>query len=68
MSFHVWTEIVCLNCANTVAGNFTMGTIRRRAMRREAEAAGWIRSPELDDWVCCKSCLDEALAEKKARA
>jgi hypothetical protein len=67
MSFHVWTEIVCLNCASTVAGNFTMGAVRRRDMRREAEADGWILSSELDDWVCGKSCLEEALAEKKAR-
>lgn len=49
-----WVEIVCRLCAETTAGRFTYGTLKRREMRNEATRQGWVLDPIVEDWFCAK--------------
>lgn len=42
MSFFVWCEIVCNDCADAAEGRNVSGTIPRREMKRDAVRAGWV--------------------------
>lgn len=55
MSFWVWVEIVCVDCASIVAGRHVYGnSIPRRDMSVEARSLRW-ECIEIDgkkDWLC----------------
>lgn len=58
MAFFVWCEIVCVECATTVAGEWTSDRPNRRYMAKEAKRHGW-RQVGDGEWACprCKKKL-----------
>lgn len=56
MSFLVWTEIVCHNCADTSCGQYTTDAIDRRRMKKLAKTGGWIFLPN-NETYCCEECV-----------
>lgn len=68
MSFLVWCEIVCHNCAGTTCGEYTRSGIDRRGMKRDAISAGWIFNKKGETY-CSQGCVDEwARIEREAAA
>lgn len=50
MSFPVWCELVCCQCAETISNEFTYGPIKRRSMKKFATFNRWKLIN--DDWYC----------------
>lgn len=51
MEAPVWCELVCRDCASTIAGRFAWDRLPKREMRAFAKAGGW--EIDLDgDWLC----------------
>lgn len=55
MAWTVWCEIVCEDCADTVAGQHNEHSLNKREMAKEARRAGWKLTG--DEWRCrrCKN-------------
>lgn len=54
MSWPIWCEIVCRQCASTEAGRFNTTTLNKKQMKAVAMKRGWRIIN--DDWVC-RHCL-----------
>lgn len=52
----IWCEIVCLQCAAKVAGQFNWRTMNKPTMKSEAIKNGW--KIIAGDWLC-KICLEK---------
>lgn len=61
MSFPVWYEIVCEECATTADGGFTRKNIPRRSLKKAAEHCGWIF------WENLPFCSERCLFKRKNR-
>jgi hypothetical protein len=57
MACFVWCELVCVQCASTVAGRFSTERIPRRDMSKEAKRCGWTLI-DGEEWAC-PSCAKE---------
>lgn len=55
MSFFVWCEIICIDCASTTEGCHTSSTIPRRQMKRDAIRKGWVF--DTDGNAKCPRCV-----------
>lgn len=60
MSFLVWCEIVCTSCSTTVCGEYCLGRIDRRGMKKGALGRAWkfING----DWYCYKCKLKQEVS------
>lgn len=54
MTWPIWCEIVCRECASTTAGQFNYSSLKKNEMRNEAMRNGW--KIVNNDWLC-KECL-----------
>ena len=63
MTFPVWIEVVCANCARSTAGRFTYrGQIPLRKLKGDAKLQGWIF--KYDDCFCSARCVQRYLERK----
>ena len=60
MSFCVWTEIVCKDCASSLAGQFSRSVIRRKDLSMEAKSKGGTLIQ--DEWFCHK-CYERQIKQ-----
>lgn len=44
MATYVWCELVCNHCSDSLAGEFTTGSIPRAALKKQAKAGGAVFS------------------------
>lgn len=64
VSLRVWCEIVCNECSETTCGQFvSAGRVPIRAMRKEAEMAGWVF--EGRNSFCSQKCRDALMSPTK---
>ena len=60
MSFSVWVELICLNCAKSRFGQHVYGIIPRRQIAKDAKKAGWVLGGvDNDAWFCCEKCKSD---------